>query len=239
MENTFPIRAALELLYGKYYLARGNLDKSFRHLDRAVKSAGQLNDRQLQALGYAGIGDVYSRQGKLDDAQSAYRRAVELGVSNSPLNDVLARVLDEKKGAGDDEEPLRRAVELSPDDVWSYYGLGANYSRNGNAAAAIAQFHQCLELEPRFMPARVQLAAIYYEQGNYPACIAEYRMAIQASRSSEDLLPDLYFGLGDAYRAYGDYEQALDSYRQGISVLETVCDTTRGGSRDKKKANAK
>ncbi len=130
-------------------------------------------------------------------------------------------------GTESDREALLRAIETSPNDVWPYYALGADYMRQGNAAASVAQFTRCLSMDSRFVPARLQLAGIYYEQGNYAACIAEYRIAIRNGGVNDELLADLYFGMGDAYRAYGDWEQAIESYRQALNVVELAFDRVR------------
>lgn len=114
---------------------------------------------------------------------------------------------------------LERAAELDTNNIWTPYGLGVAFARKGSYGAAIASFVECIEINPRFMPALLQLAAIYYEQGNYTAAVSEYQTAIDACRADDDLLPDLYFGLGDAYRAQGEYAFALAAYQRAIRAL--------------------
>lgn len=114
---------------------------------------------------------------------------------------------------------LERAAEIGPDNVWTLYGLGVAFASKGNYGSAIPRFVECVGINPRFMPARLQLAAIYYEQGNYSAAALEYQNAIETCRCDDELLPDLYFGLGDAYRAQAEYPLALAAYHRAIDAL--------------------
>lgn len=114
---------------------------------------------------------------------------------------------------------LERAAEMDTDNVWTPYGLGVAFARKGSYGSAIASFVECIEINPRFMPALLQLAAIYYEQGNYAAAVSEYQTAIDTCRANDDLIPDLYFGLGDAYRAQGEFALALAAYERAIHEL--------------------
>lgn len=221
LDETFATSVALQLVLGKLYLKKGNLKKSIRHLQDGIKGAEQLEDSRLLSLGYSNLGDVYYQEGRLDEAKSAYRRAIMLE-SVSPVRVNLAGASGTLEALEDSSLAFQRAAEIDPDNVWSYYGLGVAYSRKGNYPAAIAKFVECIEIVPRFMPARLQLAAIYYEQGDYRAAVDEYRRAIETCRPDDELLPDLYFGMGDAYRAQADYSSAVASYQHAINALRST-----------------
>jgi tetratricopeptide (TPR) repeat protein len=114
---------------------------------------------------------------------------------------------------------FERAAEIDAYHVWNLYGLGVEFASEGNYGSALAKFAECVQVKPSFMPARLQLAAIYYDQGNYPAAVSEYQNAIDGCRRDDELLPDLYFGLGDAYRAQGQVSLAILAYRRAINAL--------------------
>jgi Flp pilus assembly protein TadD len=218
VDETFATSVALQLLLGKLYCKKGKFRKSVRHLEEAIKGAEQLRDNRLLALGYSSLGDVYYREGRHGEAKAAYQRAVELE-SVLPAQTSLADAYQTLEGLEDVSIPFERAVELDPSNVWSYYGLGVAYNRKRDHTAAVLKFIQCIEISPRFMPARVQLAALYYEQGNYQAAVSEYQKAIDLCRRDDELLPDLYFGLGDAYRAQANYDLAVAFYHKAINAL--------------------
>lgn len=220
VDETFATTVALQLVLGKLYYKRGKLKKSLRHLEEGIKGAEQLEDSRLLSMGYSNLGDVYYQEGRFGEAKAAYQRAIELE-SISSAEPGLAETAGPLTGLEDTTVPFQRAVEIDPGNVWSYYGLGVAYTRKGNNAPAIAKFIECIEISPHFMPARLQLAAIYFEQANYPAAVAEYQRAIEICRMDDELLPDLYFGLGDAYRAQSEYGLAVASYQRAVNALQT------------------
>jgi tetratricopeptide (TPR) repeat protein len=228
LDETFAASVALQLVLGKLYHKRGKLKKSIRHLEEGIKGAEQLEDSRLLSLGYSSLGDVYYQEGRHDEAKAAYRRAIALEtVSSAPMS--LTGASGALERLQDPSLAFQRALEIDPDNVWSYYGLGVAYSRKGDYAAAVAKFVECIEIVPRFMPARLQLAAIYYEQGNYRAAVSEYQQAIEICRRDDELLPDLYFGLGDAYRAQDEFALAVSSYRRAINSLQSSLDQPPAG----------
>jgi tetratricopeptide (TPR) repeat protein len=228
VDETFATSVALQLVLGKLYHKRGKLRKSIRHLEEGIKGAEQLEDSRLLSLGYSSLGDVYYQEGRYDQAKAAYRRAIALESVSSPPTS-LAGASGALERLEDHSLAFQRALEIDPDNVWSYYGLGVAYSRKGDYAAAVAKFVECIEIVPRFMPARLQLAAIYYEQADYRAAVSEYQRAIETCRTDDELLPDLYFGLGDAYRAQAESALAVASYQRAINALRSSIDQPPAG----------
>ena len=220
VDETFATNVALQLVLGKLYYKRGKLKKSIRHLEEGIRGATQLEDSRLLSLGYSSLGDVYYQEGRYDQAKAAYQRAIELE-SVSPAEMGYADPSGMLALMEDASIPFQRAVQIDPDNVWSHYGLGVAYGRKGNYAPAVAKFVECIEINPRFMPARLQLATIHYEQGNYQAAVSEYQRAIESCRTDDELIPDLYFGMGDAYRAQGEYALAVASYQRAIDALQS------------------
>jgi tetratricopeptide (TPR) repeat protein len=228
VDETFAASVALKVVLGKLYHKRGKLKKSIRYLEEGIKGAQQLEDNRLLSLGYSSLGDVYYQEGRNDEAKAAYRHAIALeSVSQSSMN--WAAASGALEHLEDPSLAFERALEIDPDNVWSYYGLGVAYSRKGDFGSAVAKFVECIETVPRFMPARLQLAAIYYEQGNYPAAVSEYQHAIDACRTGDELLPDLYFGLGDAYRAQNEFALAVASYQRAVDALQSSLERSPDG----------
>ncbi len=113
-------------------------------------------------------------------------------------------------------QPVR---ELDPAGLWATYRVAVNYKLTGNLSEAIGHFARCTELEPRFLPARMQLAAIFQEQGNHQSALSEYSVAIDSCVGNDELLPDLYFAVGDLYREQGRYDLALEAYESAVELV--------------------
>ncbi len=224
-EDSLVTCAALQLLLGKLCYARGEFDKARRYLQQILSDAEHLPDRRILSLTYASLGDVYYREGSYSQAMPAYRRAIELGdvESAAPLKGQPDAVF----GAFTDSfVPFRRLIDMDPTNVWGYYALGVALERGGKSAEAIAEFEHCAEVDPQFIPGRLQLAALYHEQGNYSGSVSEYRAAIEACEATEELVPDLYLGLGDAYRASGEDDRAIVCYEEAINAIRSARNTS-------------
>ena len=53
-------------------------------------------------------------------------------------------------------ESIRKMLESQPDDVFLHYSLGMEYAAGGRYGDAVAQFHRCIELDGKHLPAYVE-----------------------------------------------------------------------------------
>ncbi len=113
---------------------------------------------------YHGIGKLLQRWGRLDKAEAAYRRAIELEPSLGEAHRQL-RILFAQQGRY--EEALaaaRSVVECNPEDAKLCYELGKLLQRQERLDEAEAAYRRAIELEPSLGEAHRQLRVILAEQ---------------------------------------------------------------------------
>ena len=122
---------------------------------------------------------------------------------NTPQHDVAIGVLKteiEQKPNADPQTRLR-----------SHYLLGAIYFDKGDIPAAIATFHACKEIDPKFQPAVEKLIQIYHETGETDQAIAlvEKRVTQKPSPADYNTLGIFYYDRKDVEKAIQAFEKAL------------------------------
>lgn len=53
-------------------------------------------------------------------------------------------------------ESLKTMLEKSPREIFLHYSLGMEYASAGSTDLALAEFRQCVELNPAYLPAYVE-----------------------------------------------------------------------------------
>jgi tetratricopeptide (TPR) repeat protein len=217
--------AALLAKAGRLDEAAARLDQSLRLRPRA-RSAQRLAADIALARGdwpraemlarEAGLafqlGEALFKQGRMPQAEGAYREAIEADARNLSawirLGDLmrLGGRLDEA------EASLERAVELDPDSAAAWTALGMTRREKGNNSAAIECFEQALRLEPQSAQALHQIGGILRYENRIEEAERRFRQGLKARPGEPRLLVDLAMVLGDQMRydeAFACIEQVL------------------------------
>jgi Flp pilus assembly protein TadD len=88
-------------------------------------------------------------KGKLTEAESLYRRTIEMRPTYPLAWNNLGIVRYKKGDAAGAAQAFRRAIELKPDDAGAIYNLGRLYQSAGRPDSAAMMFEQAYRLEPR------------------------------------------------------------------------------------------
>lgn len=140
--------AALDARRGHLVSARiAEYEKEWPDAEREYRAALALKDDDpgtCNQLGYTLL-----RQGRADDAVTAFRRYVELAPTEANAHDSLGEGLLAAGKLADAEASYRRATELDPKFSPSVWGLGECLDRLGRADDASAQYRRYLELAPK------------------------------------------------------------------------------------------
>ena len=131
-------------------LPAGDLDEAQRTLLAQVTQ--EFIDAQLASAerpeAQTNLGNLYVQQGKLQQAEQAYRTALELNPVYTPA---WVNLADYYRGRQDEtaaERTLRQAIDTMPAVAELHYALGLSLVRQQRAAAAIEELQQAASLEP-------------------------------------------------------------------------------------------
>jgi tetratricopeptide (TPR) repeat protein len=133
-----------------------------------------------------------------EDAQAVFNKAMDLrkqGKQQESVNELL------------------EALKIYPHFLRALTYLGVTYAEAGSPQTAVGILGIATRLYPQDAGAHFNLGVAYGAMGN-PDEIAEYKKSIEIDRDSVPA----YLNWGGALYSKGQYEEAIQLYRQGINV---------------------
>jgi Flp pilus assembly protein TadD len=106
--------------------------------------------------------------------------------------------------------------ERNPDNGWGHYMLGLSARRAGDLEQAEASFERALSLDPNHVKSMLNLSRVLLDDGRPEEALAHLEVALDIDPVSDDG----YRLRGIAYYELGRDQDAIDSYREAITVNE-------------------
>jgi len=214
--------AAAEFGVGRLVLAKGDLEESAAHLERARELAPEAGSIQ------ATLSQLYHRLGRQGEATEAARRARRLHPDLDVRDPVLASVMEEAvslvgyqaraldaERAGDPsraEALLRRAIEIRPDDASLHYNLANHLSRQGRHREAEETYRHALRLDSGHVPSLVNLGIFAAQNGEIDEAKRLFETAIEGQPDHAGAL----LGLGNIAAAEGRLAAAVRLFERAL-----------------------
>jgi tetratricopeptide (TPR) repeat protein len=158
--------------------------------------------------------------GWAEAAKTAVKSARDL---NSHLPEVQLAIADVNLRTGSYAEAVsgfQRALELDPENVNGYLGLGRCYDLLGRTAESERAFRHAIDISP-------QCWNCYNLLGAFLNGHARYREAAEAWQKMTELTPDNvwgYLNIGAVYFNLGQFERADEYFRRGLRVAPDDAD---------------
>ncbi|MCG8462106.1 MAG: tetratricopeptide repeat protein [Holophagales bacterium] len=125
------------------------------NLDKALAAQYQVvSDRPTDAVAHNDLGNLLLLADRMEEADSAYRRAKELDPSNTDVRFNLALLLHQGGSVEEAQEELLELVEVDPGHAWARYQLGVVTFELGSRKAALEAFAHAFALDPTLTFAR-------------------------------------------------------------------------------------
>jgi eukaryotic-like serine/threonine-protein kinase len=207
--------------YLQRYEREGNVENSIELLRRATKEDPNY------AQAYAALAQAYwlkynatKRTQWAEQAKVAVTAAEQL---NSRLPEVQLAIGDLNRRTGAYPAAIsafQRVLELDPQNVDAYLGLGTTYQVSGRADDAERSFRHAIEIRPGCWSCFNLFGAFLNEN-------ARYVEAAQAWEQVTELTPDNvwgYLNVGAVYFNLGQFEKANDYFRRGLQVAPDNAD---------------
>lgn len=120
------------------------------NLTKAIEAQRRLADERPRDAGvFNDLGNLLLLAHQPDDAETAYRHAVELDPNKVSALFNLA-LLEQGKGALKDAAALyKRVLQADPRHAWAHYQLGSVYEVWGKEGSAIDEYAQSFALDPQ------------------------------------------------------------------------------------------
>lgn len=154
------------------------------------------------------------QQGRFDDAERMYKRALEVEPNNPDALHLLG-LIEHKRGRNDEALGLiERAIQAKPREPTFHTNLGQVLRSLNRPADAVAAQRRAIELDPRLAEAHSNLACALYDLKQFDEAEAAARRAIQLNPQSHAA----YLNLGNALRERDDFDGAMQAYQQSLRL---------------------
>jgi len=162
------------------------------------------------------LGDALSERGRFDQAEKAYRRAVDLRPGHPGVRNNLG-ILYSKQGRLEEAEvEFRQLLRVSPDVIPTRLNLASVLLRQGDWEEARDEYLRALEFDNTQGKAQVNLGNIALQFEHDPALALRYfDKALEVNPGSG---VGLWGGRGVALKALGRVEEAEAAYRRALNI---------------------
>jgi tetratricopeptide (TPR) repeat protein len=154
------------------------------------------------AICYTRLGDVYFKQGEMEQAEASFRKSIELDAAAPDAYDGLAILYNSQKRFAEAGEASAKASELRgaggmAGDATSLFNAGAIFVNQGKMVEAQAEFEKAIAIDPTMAEAHYQLAMTLLNQGKVAEAIKSLEQYLSLgptgpnAQAAQDMLPEL------------------------------------------------
>ena len=186
-----------------------------RHMIRVAPRAAVL---------HTDLGDELRRQGRIDEAVTSFRRALELDANWYDAHNGLGLALLRQNRPTDALRHFELAATLDPHRGAAFAGRGAALAQLDRLDEAFSAFQQSLERDPYIADTHANMGAILARRGDLAAAVQRYEEALRLQPESARTRHNLAVALV----RMGRLEPAVEQFRQAIR-LEPTYIPARGG----------
>jgi len=153
-----------------YVLQKPLLDQKITNLRHAIKVKPDGKSCQL-------LGEALTKQGKVEDAIAAYKKALVLQPEVAEAYLILGNLLTKQGKVEDAISAYKKALVLQPEVAETYLILGNLLTKQGKVEDAIAAYKKAVVLQPTRVEFYWDLAWLLSQQNQWDQAISFYSRA--------------------------------------------------------------
>lgn len=165
--------------------------------------AGLSHARELQS------------QGRLAEAEAAYRTLLDEGVPREPVLRALVEIHMRNRRVGAAVETLVALTEEVPDSLYYYARLAALLEGLGEPETAITHYERLIQRRPDLADAHFNVALLYRKVRDQGRAIAAYQAAIRLDIAGVE---EAWSNLGVLLAEQHDAAGARDAYQRAVTA---------------------
>jgi tetratricopeptide (TPR) repeat protein len=189
--------------------------------DQAVKEATEaviLSAGRSSADYYALGTSLFARQ-RLNEAATAYEKAIKLSYNDARAHDALGRTFWQQNRFADALSEFDVAATVDPGFAGAFYDRGALLFDQRRSIDASASFREALRVDPYLPESYIGLGYVAYDHRDYGQALREFRTALQIDHTNRDA----YRAIETTLAVQGDRKA-----RAELTILESarICSVT-------------
>jgi tetratricopeptide (TPR) repeat protein len=180
---------------------------------------GLAADEPASAEAFYNLGVTLKQMDRLEDAEAALRRAIDLDPKLGDARFTLGVLLWQTGRTGDAERTFGEAISATPRSADAHYMLGTVLRQQGRRDEAIAEFRQAIQFDPDLAEAHHSLAQALQQQGDGPAARVAQAEADRLNRRKADAQASTFaVGVGQDMLKRGDRAGAIAQFREAVRL---------------------
>jgi tetratricopeptide (TPR) repeat protein len=190
--------------------------KKYEDAKESFKKAIEIKDDD--SWFHSGLCGALVQLEEIDDALAACKKAEELDTKskNWEAQSNLGLIYRQLKKYDAAVLHYKKAIEMSPDDVFLYNNLGVVYRKMKKYGDAVQMFQKCVELDPKNAVYHLNLAIAFRAQEHYDLAIAEYLEAT----GLDPKLEGAWWDIALCYQAVGKDDKALEALEKYLALVK-------------------
>jgi len=200
------------LSLGILFWRRGNPQNALKYLQASAEISILLANHSLQAQCQNALALVQTELGNIDDAVSAYQRAISLSPESEFLWNNMGQLLAKNERNEEAINAFKKALSISPRDFLSWDGAGHIYIKLGLYQNAISAFEKALEIAPYYESSWAGIGRAYLESGQLEKAEGSLRKAVELNVH----LIDTWINLGKCFTQQKRNLDAIAVYHKAI-----------------------
>jgi superkiller protein 3 len=174
------------------------------------------------------LGNIYSKQYKLDGAIREFSKILEKNPNNAAAHNGLGLAYYRKTTSSNMDirgnaekyyisalKEFQSAIQTNPDYYKAYNNAGKILQEMGKIDEAERYYRKALEIEPKYSEAIENLGTTYFAKNQIDAAAEKYKEAIELNSKNSSA----YYHLGESYLAKGQYSKAINYLQTSLYLF--------------------
>ncbi len=189
-------------------------------IDKKIYTKTQTKQELKYAKTHYSLGQSLAKQGKLEEAITCYRTAIEIDPDFTEAYYSLADILVKQNQLEAAVNLYKKVIEIQPNLWQAHHNLGETLIKQEKFSEGISAYRHAIELNPNSSLSYFKLAEILVKVGKLSQAVNAYRKAIAVDPN----FADAYQYLGDILVETGEKEEAIKVYRKAVEIKPELWD---------------
>jgi tetratricopeptide (TPR) repeat protein len=168
----------------------------------------------------AGLGDLLSQQGRLDEARKYFESALNIQPKHPDIllgfGNLCFRQRDYKQAA----ESYKVVVQANPKQLDARFNLAVSLHAQGQIQPAIEHYQKALEIQPSLVRAHLNLAGLFMAQTNLDQAILHFKDASRLEPGNTEAVN------GFAWAMLNHPDPKVRDGKQALRLAKEMCERT-------------
>jgi protein O-mannosyl-transferase len=160
------------------------------------------------------LGNVFSEQGRFDEAIGHFNQALEIRPNHPDTHMNLAVALTRQGRFDEAMGHFNQALEIRPNHPDTHMNLAVALMRQGRFEEAVVHFSKALELRPNDPTTHLNLAVALVHLGRVEPAIAHYAKTIELDPNHAIA----HNNLGNAFALQGKVDEAASEFSRALEI---------------------